>query len=268
MAKRFDMESKLKGESLVRKGLLKSQAEISPVRLIPDLNVVKIGGHGIIDYGREVVMPLIEEIGALSKEHKILVVTGGGARVRHMLSIGIDLGMPTGVLAELSAKISEQNAIMVTLLLSKWGGSRAHTADLLDLPTMFKLGLLPVIHGTPPYGLYEYPPEVGLIPPHRTDTGAFLIAQLLGAKNCILVKNVDGLYDRDPRVAPEAKLIADITAEQLLAREMEDMVLEPKAVELLRNAPSIREIKIVNGHKPGALTKAVLGGEVGTIIRG
>lgn len=267
MAKRIDVDSKLRGESLVRKGLLKSQAEIRPLRLIPDLNVVKVGGHGIIDYGREVVLPLVEEIGALSKEHKILVVTGGGARVRHIMSIGIDLGMPTGVLAELSSKISEQNAIMMTLLLAKWGGSRVHTSDLLDLPTMFSLGLLPVVHGTPPYGLYEYPPEVGLIPPHRTDTGAFLIAQLLGAKSCILVKNVEGLYEQDPRTSPEARLVREIAADELLARDMEDMVLEPKAVELLRNASAIREIKIVNGHKRGALSDAIRGGEVGTVIR-
>jgi molybdenum storage protein len=132
---------------------------------------------------------------------------------------------------------------------------------------MFNLGLLPVIHGTPPYGLYEYPPEVGLIPPHRTDTGAFLIAQLLGAQSCILVKNVDGLYEEDPRVSPEAKLISEISADELLDRDMEDMVLEPKAVELLRNGSSIREIKIVNGHKSGALSSAIRNGDVGTLIR-
>ena len=267
MANRIEMETILRGESLVRKGLLKSQADVRQIRLIPDLNVVKIGGHGIIDYGREVVLPLVEEIGTLSREHKILVVTGGGARVRHILSIGIDLGMPTGVLAELAGKISEQNAIIITLLLSNWGGSRVHTSDLLDLPTMFSLRLLPVIHGTPPYGLYEHPPEVGLIPPHRTDTGAFLIAQLLGARNCILLKNVDGLYDQDPTVARNAQLIHEITAEELLGREMEDMVLEPKAVELIRNSTSIREIKIVNGHKRGALSSVICGGQPGTIIR-
>ena len=59
----------------------------------------------------------------LSKTNKMLVVTGGGVRVRHILDLGIDLGMPTGVLAQLASKISEQNAEMVSLLLSKWGGN-------------------------------------------------------------------------------------------------------------------------------------------------
>src|SRR5262249_36766724 len=73
-----------------------------------------------------------EEIAELSKQHKILVVTGGGVRVRHIMDIGIDLGMPTGVLAELASKISEQNAVMVSLLLSRWGGSRVKTSDHAD----------------------------------------------------------------------------------------------------------------------------------------
>jgi molybdenum storage protein len=267
MSPRHELESRLKGETLVRKGLLQAQAGIVPLRLVPDLNVVKIGGHGIIDYGREVVLPLMEEIGELSKQYKILVVTGGGVRVRHILDIGIDLGMPTGVLAELAAKISEQNAEIVTLLLSKWGGSRVKTGDLLDLPTLLHLGLLPVIHGTPPYGLYEHPPETGLIPPHRTDTGALLMAEVLGAKSCILLKNVDGLYTQDPLVNPEAKLIEEITADELIRLDMEDMVLERKMLYLLRDMRSVREIRIVNGHKRGTLAQAIRGEKIGTIIR-
>jgi molybdenum storage protein len=267
MSPRHELESRLKGETLVRKGLMQKHAGIVPLRLVPDLNVVKIGGHGIIDYGREVVLPLMEEIGELSKQYKILAVTGGGVRVRHILDIGIDLGMPTGVLAELAAKISEQNAEIVTLLLSKWGGSRVKTGDLLDLPTLLHLGLLPVIHGTPPYGLYEHPPETGLIPPHRTDTGALLMAEVLGARSCILLKNVDGLYTEDPRVNPAAELIEEITADELIQKDMEDMVMEPKMLYLLRDMRSVREIRIVNGHKRGTLAQALRGEKVGTIIR-
>jgi molybdenum storage protein len=267
MAQRRELDSRLKGETLVRKGLLRRQDEVPVLRVIPDLNVVKIGGHGLVDYGKDVVLPLMEEIGELSKEHRILVVTGGGVRVRHVLDIGLDLGMPTGVLAELAAKISEQNAIMLTLLLSRWGGTRVHTSDLLELPTTLKLGLLPVIHGTPPYGLYEHPPEVGRIPPHRTDTGALLIAELLGARSCILLKDVDGLYTEDPKKNPGATLIEEIENEELIRRDLEDLVLERKMLEILRDAKTIREIKIVNGHKPGCLTRALRGEKVGTVVR-
>ncbi|HOI58580.1 MULTISPECIES: uridylate kinase [unclassified Methanoculleus] len=267
MAERFEMGSKLKGESLVRRGLLRETEGVRQIRIMPDLNVIKIGGHGVIDYGRKVVHPLVEEIGELSRNNKILVATGGGARVRHILDVGIDLGMPTGVLAELAGKISEQNAIMMSILFSKYNGTRIHTDDLLNLPSLISLGMLPVVQGTPPYGLYEHPPKLGSIPPHRTDTGAFLMAEVVGGKNCILGKNVDGLYAENPFVNPDAEFIPEITADELLEMEMEDVVLEPMAVELLRDAVHVREIKVVNAHVPGNITKAINGERVGTLIR-
>jgi molybdenum storage protein len=267
MEKRKELESRLKGETLVRKGLMKKHSQVEQLRILPELNVIKIGGHGAIDYGREVVLPLVEEIGELSRKHKILVVTGGGVRVRHILDIGIDLGMPTGVLAELAGKISEQNAEMIALLLSRWGGTRVKTAELLELPTLLHLGLIPVMHGTPPYGLYEHPARVGLIPPHRTDTGAFLMAEVLGAKTCILVKDVDGLYTADPRTDPRAELIEDIAVDELIRMDLEDMVLEPKLLYLLQDAHNVKEVRIVNGHKRGNIERGILGEKVGTRIR-
>lgn len=267
MTGRHEMESKLKGESLVRRGLLVRYEGRTQMRIAPELNIVKLGGHGIIDYGAPVVQPLVDEIGSLSRSNKMLVVTGGGVRVRHILDIGLDLNMPTGVLAELAGKISEQNAIMMAVLLSPYSGMRIHTADLLEIPMLLKIGILPVTHGTPPYGLYECPPELGMIPPHRTDTGAFLAAEVLGAKNCFLLKNVDGLFTKDPFKNPDAELISEIRAGELLDMQMEDMVLEEKVVELLMYSKSCREVRIINGHKPGTLTRALAGEKLGTVIR-
>jgi molybdenum storage protein len=268
MAKRLELKSGLQGETLVRKGLMKTRRKAAPqIRIAPDINVVKIGGHGAIDYGREVMHPLCEEIGKLSRKHKILVVTGGGGRVRHIMDIGMDLGMPTGVLAELSAKISEQNAIMVSILLARYNGTRIHTGDLLELPMLMKLGILPVMHGTPPYGLYEHPARNEVIPPHRTDTGAFLVAEVLGARSCIIGKNVDGLYTEDPRKNPDAELIRDITALELLKMNLADLVIEPMVVELLQDAVNIREVRIINCHKRGTIEKSIAGKKIGTVIR-
>ncbi|HNX18424.1 MAG TPA: uridylate kinase [Methanoregula sp.] len=267
MKKRFELTSGLQGETLIRKGLKTKRPVAGQIRIAPDINIVKIGGHGAIDYGRKVMYPLCEEIGTLSKKHQILVVTGGGGRVRHIMDIGIDLGMPTGVLAELSSKISEQNAIMVSILLAKYNGTRIKAGDLLELPMLLKLGILPVTHGTPPYGLYEHPARNEMIPPHRTDTGAFLIAEVLGAKNCIIGKNVDGLYTEDPRKNPDAELIRDITVEDLIRMNFDDMVIEPMVIKLLKEAVNIQEVRIINCHKRGNIEKAINGKNAGTIIR-
>lgn len=77
---RFEIANKLQGESLVRKGLLRAYEGRTQLRMMPELNVVKIGGHGIIDYGKDVLIPLLNEIGELSRENQLLVVTGGGSQ--------------------------------------------------------------------------------------------------------------------------------------------------------------------------------------------
>lgn len=268
MRERHEIFNKLQGETLVRKGLFDRYSDRPLVRILPELNVIKIGGHGIIDYGSEVVLPLVEELGVLSKQYQLLLITGGGVRVRHIMDIGLDLGMPTGVLAELTSKISEQNAMMLATLMSSYKAKRIHTSDLLEIPTLLGMGALPITHGTPPYGLYEHPSERtnGGIPPHRTDTGAFLAAEVLGAKSCILAKNVDGLYTRHPKY-PDAELIPDITATELIEMNLEDLVLERKLVELMLECRNLTQVQIVNGHKPGMITRAVKGENVGTIIR-
>jgi len=267
MHRRREIESKLKGETLGRRGLLKRYDGVTQLRITPDLHVVKIGGHGIVDYGAPVLKPLAEEIGLLSRNHQMMIVTGGGVRVRHIMDIGLDLGMPTGVLAELSGKVSEQNSIMMSVLLSEYGGTRIHSADLLDLPMLLRMGILPVTHGTPPYGLYESPSEIGMIPAHRTDTGAFLMAEVLGAKSCIFVKNVDGLFTENPFDNPDAELIEEITAAELMDLEMDDLVIEEKVVEMLQDAKCVRQIHIINGHVPGTLTRLLNGERVGSIIK-
>lgn len=266
MKKRKEIANKLQGETLVRKGLMHERSGVEQVRMAPDLNVVKIGGHGVVDFGSEVVFPLVNEIGELSKNNEILLATGGGVRVRHIMDIGIDLGMPTGILADLSGTISEQNAKMIAILLAPYGGIYISNSDLLEVPMLIGMGQLPVMKGTPIFGLYETPNPVGPIPQHRTDTGAFLAAELLGAKRCILVKNVDGLYTESPLINPDAEFIPEIKASELVEMNLEDMVLEEKVVELLQYAKNLDRVNIINGHEPGNLTKLMNGEKLGTVI--
>lgn len=266
MKMRKEIASKLQGETLVRKGLMHERSGVKQVRMAPDLNVVKIGGHGIVDFGAKVVLPLVDEIGELSRTNKMLLATGGGVRVRHIMDVGIDLGMPTGILAELSGSISEQNAKMISTLLVSYGGIYISNEDLLEIPMLLKMGQLPVMKGTPIFGLYETPSPIGPIPQHRTDTGAFLAAELLGAKSCILAKNVDGLFTEDPFKNPDADFISEIKASELVEMNPEDMVLEEKVVELLQYAKNLDKVNIINGHVPGNLTKIMNGEKIGTVI--
>jgi molybdenum storage protein len=118
----------------------------------------------------------------------------------------------------------------------------------------------------PPYKLWEQNPDAGRIPPQRTDTGCFLIAEVFGARKMIFVKDEDGLFDADPKKDPSARHIPRIGVHELLARDLEDLVVERAVLELMTRARRIREIQFVNGLKPGQLTAALEGEPVGTII--
>jgi len=235
-------------------------------RPLPDLNVIKLGGQSIIDRGRSVVLPLMEEIAAARASYPLLVMAGGGTRSRHAYAIALDLGMPTGVLAKLGASISEQNALMLSLLLAPQGGVKIGHDDVVKLPAYLALGAIPVMHAMPPYSLWEEPPEEGRIPPHRTDTGAFLTAEVVGARRCILVKDERGLFTADPKKDPAAVFIPEIEVGELLALDLEDLAVERAMLRALARARSVREVLIANGREPGSLTRALAGENPGTRI--
>jgi molybdenum storage protein len=263
---RLHIETPLMAESLMDRALIERTETEAVFRLLPDLSVIKLGGQSIIDRGASVVLPLVDEIVAARPQHPLLVMTGGGTRSRHAYSIALDLGMPTGVLAKLGSSISEQNALMISLLLAPHGGIKIGNDDLVKLPAYLALGSIPVMHAMPPYTLWEEPPERGRIPPHRTDSGTFLTAEVLGAKRCILVKDERGLFTADPKKDPRAEFIPQVEVNELLRMDLADLAVERAMLRELAHARSVREVLIVNGREPGNLARALAGENPGTRI--
>ena len=103
-----DVPSALMRQTLLDRELVRP-IDRPVVRLMPWLNVVVLGGRSIIDRGRDAVGPVVDELRALMPEHRLLILTGPGIRARHVLSVGLDLGLPTGVLAGLASTEAEQN---------------------------------------------------------------------------------------------------------------------------------------------------------------
>jgi len=263
---RLNIESPFMGESMMDKSLLAS-TDSGPIhRLMPDLVVVKVGGQSIIDRGSSALLPILDELVEARQSHKILITTGGGTRARHAYAIATDLGMPTGVLAKLGTSISEQNALMIAILLSQRGGIKIGHDDLSKLPNYMMPGILPVTHAMPPYGLFERPPVVGRIPPHRTDVGAFLLAEVMGAERCILIKDEHGLYTADPKKDPKAKFISEIELGELEAMDLNDLAVERSMLESLKTARSVREVFIVNGLVRNNILRTLQGENTGTRI--
>jgi molybdenum storage protein len=259
--------SRLMRESLMDKAVIAGTE--APVRaILPDLNVIQIGGTSIMDRGRTAVLPLLDEIVRNQEHHTQVLGVGPGVRARHILSVGLDLGLPTGALATLAAKSSAQNAYMVSCLLASHGFVYLEAPFIVQLlPAMLAAARGAVFNGIPPYDLWEHPPALGKIPPHGSDAGSYLVGEVFGARSVVLVKDVDGLYTADPRKHPEAGFIADITAADLLRLAPDTLPIEPAVLHLLTRAKLAKSIRIVNGLKPGMLTRALAGEAVGTVIR-
>ena len=264
--KRLHVKSKLMGESLVSKSFIE-ELEVSPQqRLFPDVNILKIGGQSICDRGIRAVPAIIKEIVANKEEHKILITTGGGTRSRHIYAIGLELGMPTGIIAKFGSSISEQNALLISMLLSPWGGIKIGHDEIVKLSTYFSQGCIPVMHGMPPYDYFAIPPPQGRIPIHRTDVGTLILADLIGARSCIFVKDEKGLYTDDPKKNPEAEFIERIGARELMNKDQDDLIIERPCLEILQNSQVVNQIQIINGLEEGNITQALKGEPVGTII--
>ena len=120
--------------------------------------------------------------------------------------------------------------------------------------------------GMPPYAYWQPNPEIGRIPPHRTDTGCYLISEVLGARSMIFVKDEEGLYTADPKKDRNARFIPKVTVEELEEMDLVDVVIERTVLQLMKNAKHRRSVQIINGLSRGNLTRALNGEPVGTVI--
>lgn len=263
---RHHVQSMLMRESLLDKEVMAS-TESNVVRMLPDVHVIKIGGRSIIDQGKQLTYPVVDVLSQLLGSEKLILGVGGGVRSRHVFSIGIDLGLPTGVLAQLSVADALGNAHIIGTLLAPHG--------VVAIPPEIFGHLLPlfihsapgvIFNGTPPYSLWEHPPGVGRIPPHRTDAGCFILAECFGCKTVTLIKDVDGLYTEDPKENPNASFIDSISASEVKKRGFKSLPFDEVLPDVLINARLVRQFQIVNGRYPERIAAAVRGEHVGTIV--
>lgn len=254
-----DVESALARQTLLDAALVRS-VRAEPIRLLPWLDIVVLGGRSVIDRGGEVLTAVVGELRAAMDARRILVLTGPGVRGRHVLGVGLDLGLPTGALAGLVACEGESNGHLVAALLAADGASYvAHGTAAHQLATHLAACPIAVANGYPPFGLYEPPPPVGKLPRHGADAGALLLADAYGAARLIYVKDVDGVHPD-----PESPALATITTSA--ARDLPTLPVERTVLDLMDRAKHVHSARIVNGCKRGMLTRALADEPVGTLL--
>ncbi|SFO38567.1 molybdenum storage protein [Pseudonocardia ammonioxydans] len=256
-----DVESPLARQTLLDRERVKPVDQQQPViRMLPRLRVIVLGGRSVVDRGRDVLLPLVDEIRSALDGDPLLIATGAGIRARHALGVGLDLGLPTGALAEIAGREAEQNGHLVAALLADRGVAYlGHDTVAHQLPVHLAASNAAVTNGYPPYGVHEFPSAAGKIPAHRTDTGALLLADAWGAASLTYVRDVPGVLDGDDvlRAARAADLLAD---------PARNLPVDREALRTLQRAKHVRSFQVIDGTSTGNLTRALAGEHVGTVV--
>ncbi len=265
---RTHINSRLMRESLQNRDVLSNTDSEHDIQIFPDVSLVSIGGQSIFDRGKDAILPLVSELVEIKKDRglKMVIGVGGGTRVRHTISIAVDLGLPVGGMAQLVGAMEELNAILLNTLLAPHGSMPMQRDHFWDLPLHFDAGITPIAISVPPYHFWEPPPEAGHLPMHGSDFGLFQLAEVLGMKQVIFVKDEDGLYDKDPKQHADAKMFNKITLAELMTKLPDDNILDRELFHAWQTAKNLKRIVIVNGLKRGQLTRALRGEDVGTVI--
>lgn len=99
-------------------------------------------------------------------------------------------------------------------------------------------------------------------PYFTTDTAAVLRAQEIHAQVLLKATKVDGLYDADPAIHPEAKFIEKIKYMQVLERQLKVMDMTAISLAMDNNLPLV----VFNLKQGGNIIKVARGERVGTLI--
>ncbi len=100
-------------------------------------------------------------------------------------------------------------------------------------------------------------------PYFSTDMTAALRAAEIKAQVIFKGTKVDGIYDSDPMKNPQAKHIKEITCQHVLEQELK--VVDLTAISLCQE--NRLPIVIFNLHHSGNLQRAVLGEEIGSLVK-
>ncbi len=100
-------------------------------------------------------------------------------------------------------------------------------------------------------------------PYFTTDTAAALRAAEIDAEVLLLAKNVDGIYDSDPKVNPNAKKLKEVSYKDYIAQGLKAMDTTAITICMENKIP----VLAFGLFEKDSLLRAVTGEDIGTIIR-
>jgi uridylate kinase len=188
--------------------------------------------------------------------HEFVVVVGGGKLAREFIEAAKDIGLDEPSQDEIAISVSR---VFAQLVLKKLGrdGCKTVPTTLEEASKYLAEGKVVVMGG--------------LKPGMTTDTVAALVAEEVEADLIIKASDLDGVYDKDPKVHSDAVKFDRLTFENLAKIFSEGkhragihQIVDPEAVKILIH--SRIPVVVVNGFTVRNVLLAVEGKPVGTLI--
>ncbi|NJE07849.1 UMP kinase [Thermococcus sp. M39] len=155
-----------------------------------------------IDFIKKIAYQLVK----ISEDHEVAVVVGGGRVSRDYINAAKTFTPNETFKDYIGIHITRANAMLLIAAL----GEKAYPFVVQDFRKaweVIQLKKIPIMGGTHPG--------------HTTDAVAALLAEYLQADLLVVITNVDGVYDSDPRENPNAKKLRKITTAQLVEIAMQ-----------------------------------------------
>ncbi len=219
--------------------------------------VLKISGKLVSPEDPKYISRVSSIIDRLVEEgHRVVVVTGGGDIARRYIEACRTLGGNEGICDLVGIEASRLNAMLLTISL----GDKAYkkvVRNIDELLGAWSSGLV-IAAG-------------GFQPGQSTVAVSAIIAEAISADLLVYATVVSGIYDRDPRKDPGARLLKRVSVGELRKIMSSQSIaagryelIDPLALSILERS-RIKTI-VLDGRDPETIMKAVSGEDVGTLI--
>lgn len=185
-----------------------------------------------------------------------VVVVGGGDPARTYIQAARTLGADEVTCDEIAITVTRIHAALMLLAL----GEQAYPEVVKDIESLRRA-----------LAVRSIAVAGGLWPGQSTFAVSAVCAGAIRADRLIVATDVRGVYDRDPKLHADAKLIPSMTYDELLARlgEVSHMAGEYRLVDSVGLTVLKRSrvrLLFVDGTDPENVRRAVLHGEAGTTV--
>ncbi len=217
--------------------------------------VLRIGGSVLGSPPKAKLLKGYTEVIAEARKtgHSVGVVVGGGPVARAYIATAKELGLPREGQDMIAIDASRLNAKLVAMKLGVKRVSTTVQGMMLELEK----------NGVGVMG--------GLRPGITTDTVAAMLGDAWHSNLLVKASDQDGVYTADPRTDKEAKLLHNLSYQELVRilggahhRPGIHSIVDPVAAKFI--AKHKLTLVVTNGFFPSNVRKALLGERVGTLV--